>query len=251
VWDVRQYEKFRDERSRPFFDLLGRVPDRSFKRIADLGCGTGDLTLALAEHWPTARVTGVDLSTEMLAASRGIPGRLDFAQGDLSKGDPAGDFDLFFSNAAYQWVPGHDVLIPALARRVPAEGVLAVQIPTHYDSPAHRELEALASEPRWREVLAPRQRPRTEPLADYVRMLRREGLQVDGWETMYGHVLPSPMGVVEWMKGTALRPSLALLDEAARGEFLAAYAKRLVGAFPDVEGGILFPFRRLFFVAVR
>lgn len=235
AWDVEQYEKFRDERSRPFFDLLARVPERPYARIADLGCGTGELTRALAERWPAARVTGVDHSPEMLAKARPIPGRLDFLQGDLADAGPA---DLFFSNAALQWVPGHDVLIPALARRAP---VLAVQIPAHYDSPAHRELEALAG-------------PlpiRTEPLADYVRWLRAGGMEVEAWETIYGHLLPGVAGVVEWMKGTALRPILARLDEPARAALLAEYARRLEGRFTDVGGALLFPFRRLFFVAVR
>ena len=235
MWDVAQYEKFRDERSRPFFDLLARVPERAYARIADLGCGSGELTRALAERWPAARVTGLDNSPEMLAKARAIPGRLDFLLGDLAQAPEA---DLLFSNAALQWVPGHDVLIPALARRAP---VLAVQIPTHYDSPAHRELEALAGPLPLR----------TEPLADYLRWLRAAGMDVEAWETVYGHQLADVAAVVEWMKGTALRPLLARLDAAGQAAFLEAYARRLEGAFPDVGGAILFPFRRLFFVAVR
>ncbi len=235
AWDPEQYGKFRDERSRPFFDLLARVPERPYARIADLGCGSGELTRALAERWPAARVTGVDSSPEMLAKARPIPGRLDFLQGDLAQ---TGEADLLFSNAALQWVPGHDVLIPALARRAP---VLAVQIPAHDDSPAHRELESLAGPLPLR----------TEPLADYVRWLRSAGMDVDAWETVYGHVLPDVPAVVEWLKGTALRPILARLDEAGRGAFLEAYARRLEGKFAEVGGGILFPFRRRFFVAVR
>ena len=238
TWDPAQYGKYRGERARPFFDLLARVPDRPYARIADLGCGTGELTRALAERWPSARVVGVDTSPEMLAAARPIPGRLDFLQGDLARGEPAGNFDLLVSNAALQWVPGHDVLVPALARRT---SVLAVQLPAHDDSPAHRALVDLAG-------------PlpiRTEPLADYVRWLRREGFEVDAWETVYGHVLADVAAVVEWMKGTALRPILATLDVPGQAAFLADYARRLEGKFDDVQGGLLFPFRRRFFVAAR
>jgi trans-aconitate 2-methyltransferase len=238
TWDPAQYEKFRGERSRPFFDLLARVPERAYARIADLGCGTGELTRALAERWPSARVLGVDRSPEMLAAAKPIPGRLAFAPGDVGRGEPAGSFDLLFSNAALHWVPGHDVLIPQLARRT---SVLAVQLPAHFDSPAHRALvEQVGPLPM-----------RTEPMADYVRWLRREGFEVDAWETVYGHVLADVAAVVEWMKGTALRPFLSKLDAPGQAAFLADYARRLEGKFADVDGGLLFPFRRLFFVASK
>src|SRR5205807_7568438 len=103
---------FRGERARPFFDLLARIPDRGYKTIVDLGCGTGDLTAALAEHWPEARVLGVDLSEEMLvpARERENPGLLDFVQGDLATWRPAQPAELIVSNAAFQWVADHPAL---------------------------------------------------------------------------------------------------------------------------------------------
>jgi trans-aconitate 2-methyltransferase len=75
-WDAANYRRFADERSRPFAELLARVFAGDHGRvtapaeIVDLGCGSGELTLELAERWPEARVTGVDSSPQMLQAAR-------------------------------------------------------------------------------------------------------------------------------------------------------------------------------------
>ena len=76
------------------------------------------------------------------------------------------------------------------------------------------------------------------------------------WETTYLHVL-DPEGaqespVLEWTKGTALRPVLQVLtDERERAAFLSAYARRLEQAYPRQPFGTVFPFRRIFAVAQR
>ena len=68
--DPVQYARFSDERSRPFFNLLERIPAHlPFKTIVDLGCGAGELTRAIAEKYPAAQVLGTDYSPQMLAKS--------------------------------------------------------------------------------------------------------------------------------------------------------------------------------------
>ena len=48
-----------------------------------------------------------------------------------------------------------------------------------------------------------------------------------------------------------LRPLLAALDEPRRGEYAAEYAARVRAAYPKLaDGHTLFPFRRLFLIAV-
>ncbi len=245
MWDVRQYERFRDERSQPFLDLLARVPDGAFSTIADLGCGTGDLTRILCDRWPAAHVVGVDSSDEMLAAAaaRAITGRLDFAKGDVGtwRGGP---FDLVFSNATFQWVPDHDRLLPHVRSMLAPGGVIAVQMPGNFDAPSHTILKELAA-PQLRDWRpAPVQTPEW-----YVQRLWTLGLDVDAWETTYLHILHGENAVLEWVKGTALRPVLAQLNPADREPFIEAYAARLREAYPATPRGTLFPFRRLFFVA--
>src|ERR1700681_1610496 len=70
MWDPGTYLRFGTERARPFFDLLSRVGADAPEFVADLGCGPGNLTAALAARWPGARVLGVDGSPEMIEAAR-------------------------------------------------------------------------------------------------------------------------------------------------------------------------------------
>lgn len=245
MWDPTQYERFRGERMRPFFDLLSRIPDRSYKSIVDLGCGTGDLTVALAEHWPEARVIGLDRSEEMLAAaeSKADPGRLDFVRGDIETWKPAQPVELVVANAAFQWVADHDALLARMAAALPSKGVLAVQMPANFDSPSHQLLkEAVAGKVplRYDVVL---------PIGRYVEILQGLGLLVDAWETVYQHVLPGKDAVLEWTKGTALRPVLKALEGGELDAVLHDYAAKLRAAYPETPAGTLFPFRRIFFVA--
>lgn len=247
MWDAGQYEKFRAERTRPFFDLLSRIPDRSYQSIIDLGCGTGDLTAAIADHWPEARVIGVDNSDEMLQAAgeHANPGVLDFVKDDIATWKPAQPVDLIVANAAFQWVPDHEALLARMAAGLGPKGVLAVQMPANFQSPSHLLLQ---------ETVAGRVPLRHDivlPAGKYVEILHGLGFHADAWETVYQHVLHGKDAVLEWVKGTALRPVLKKLDGAERDEFLAAYAAKLCEAYPETPSGTLFPFRRVFFVAAR
>ena len=247
MWDPDQYEKFRVERSRPFFDLLSRIPDRSYHAIVDLGCGIGDLTAVLADHWPEARVIGVDSSDDMLKAAEqhADAGRLDFVNDDIVTWKPAQPVDLIVTNAAFQWIPDHEALLGRMAAALGPKGALAVQMPANFTSPSHLLLQ---------ETVAGRVPLRHDivlPLATYVEILHGLAFQVDAWETVYQHVLRGPDAVLEWVKGTALRPVLKALQGPERDEFLAAYAAKLRAAYPETPSGTLFPFRRVFFVASR
>ena len=92
------------------------------------------------------------------------------------------------------------------------------------------------------------------PVEIYYDLLARDCGGIDIWSTCYLHVLDGPDPVLEWMKGTALRPYLtALQGEASmRGAFLSALAERLAEAFPArPDGSVLLPFPRMFLVARR
>ncbi len=252
MWDVGQYERFREERSRPFFDLLNRIPDRSYRTIVDLGCGTGELTEVLSGHWPQSRVIGVDLSEEMLseAGKRAEPGKLDFVQGDIGDWRSAKPVDLIVSNAALQWVPGHEALIGRVASFLAPEGVLAVQVPANCESPSHTLLQETVATGPWSEKLRGKLRHDIVlPIAGYVAAAHALGLGIDAWETVYQHVLPGKDAVLEWVKGTALRPAIKALEDPERSAFIDAYAARLRTAYPETSSGTVFAFRRLFFVA--
>jgi trans-aconitate 2-methyltransferase len=255
MWDPTQYLRFAPERSRPFFDLLQRVTWERVDAVADLGCGTGALTRALAERWPGASVIGVDHSPDMLEHARPgtVPGRLEFVQADLATWQPPRPLDLVVSNAALQWVGDHERLLPALVGMLAPAGALAVQMPHHFETPAHRIIAAASEGPRWREKLAGAglQEGAVRPLTWYVERLLRLGLTVDAWETTYLHVLRGDNPALEWMKGTALRPLLARLDAGERDAFLREVGEQFRAAYPARDGVTLFAFPRIFFVATR
>ncbi|MEC4020124.1 trans-aconitate 2-methyltransferase [Streptomyces sp. H27-D2] len=270
TWDPQQYLRHSGHRSRPFLDLLHRVPAlpgggaRSARpaRIADLGCGPGKVTALLADRWPDAHITGLDNSAEMLAEADRLAGptagggRLDFRPADAAHWDPAADgerYDLIVSNAALQWVPGHAGSFPAWIAALTPGGALAFQVPGNFTSPSHTLLAGLRASPRWRERLGGSARAADGVLepARYLELLAGLGCEVDAWETTYAQLLTGADPVLDWVKGTALRPTLTALadDEEAREEFLSEYRDLLREAYPAGPYGTVFPFRRIFVVA--
>jgi trans-aconitate 2-methyltransferase len=253
--DTAQYLKYSDERSRPFVDLLARVPAHQPRFIADLGCGPGHLTRTLVDRWPTAHVQGVDHSAEMLEKARNlaIPGRLEFEHADIATWKPKQPVDLLVSNAALQWLPSHEVLIPHLAALLSSRGTLAVQMPYHFETPAHQIIQELKSAPRWRQALegVGLDRRWMKPVIWYVEQLYDLSFAVDAWQTTYIHILSGENPVLEWFKGTALRPLLQALDSDAKTEFLNEIGKRFRTAYPARNGITLLSFPRMFLVATQ
>lgn len=265
-WDPVRYLQFADERGRPFADLMSRVAATDPALVVDLGCGPGTLTVQLADRWPGARVHGVDSSPEMVERARGLVAgverapRVTFAVGDLRDwgtdrldGAPAG-VDVLVSHATLQWVPDHLDLLGRLVGLVRPGGWLALQVPANFDAPSHTALAGLAASDRWREHLGGADVVRAGAAApeDYLARLAGLGCVVDAWETTYLHVLVGQDPVVQWMRGTGLRPYLeALPDDAAREAFVDAYRDEVAAAYPRREWGTVLPFRRIFVVAQR
>ncbi|HVQ92566.1 MAG TPA: trans-aconitate 2-methyltransferase [Mycobacteriales bacterium] len=254
MWDPQQYDVYADERSRPFHELLARVPAKGPRQVVDLGCGNGALTATLAQRWPAASVLGVDSSPEMLAdaAGRELPGRLAFQLGGIESWQPGRALDVLVSNAALQWVPGHGDLLGRLVSWLAPGGWLAFQVPGNFGFPSHTILAALCRAPRWSDRLgglAGRTAAVLEP-AGYLGRLATLGCQVDAWETTYLHVRSGADPVLDWVRGSALRPVLAALGGDA-ADFEQEYAAQLRAAYPAQPYGTVFPFRRLFVVARR
>jgi trans-aconitate 2-methyltransferase len=256
MWDPVTYLRFDSERARPFFDLLARVHAADPAFVADLGCGPGKLTALLAQRWPGAQVLGVDSSPEMIEAARAEHGaageRLGFALADIRTWRPARPVDVFTCNAVLQWIPGHATLLTDLVARLAPGGWLAFQVPGNSGQPGDQILRELAGSARWQPLLTgARLNDQSADPAAYLDLLARAGCTVDAWETTYLHVLPGPDPVVEWYKGTGMRPVLAALPPGAAAEFTADYAARIREAYPDAPYGTVLPFRRVFVVARR
>jgi trans-aconitate 2-methyltransferase len=254
-WSARQYTSFEAERSRPVRDLLHAVPAGVVRRAVDLGCGPGNSTELLAAAFPSATVIGLDSSTDMIETARKRLPVLRFDLTDIGTWDDPGQFDVILANAVLQWLPDHATLMPRLAGKLAEGGSLAVQMPDNLDEPAHRLMREVAATGPWAGKLvgaAGARAPRL-PAEWYYALLRPHVTRVDVWRTTYHHVLAGGTdAVVEWFKGSGLRPFLAPLDATETEGFLTAYRAALVDAYPPLpDGSVLLPFPRLFFVATR
>jgi trans-aconitate 2-methyltransferase len=245
-WNPAQYLKFSEERTRPCRDLAARIDVPHPQRVIDLGCGPGNSTEVLAERWPAAEITGLDSSPDMVAKARAAHPERRWITGEIVQWADSGDtYDIVFSNAALQWVPDHAVVFPKLLERT---GVLAVQIPGNWDGPAHRAMREIATGFCFaREV----REWHSHDTAFYYDTLAPHAARLDLWETEYLHIMDSAEAIVEWYKGTGMRPFLAALDtDAERARFTAEYLDVIRAAYPQQrDGKVLFPFRRIFIVA--
>jgi trans-aconitate 2-methyltransferase len=251
-WHAKQYVLFENERTRPVRDLLAAVPLDGTRVAVDIGCGPGNSTEVLAERVPGASVSGIDSSADMIAAARQRLPQLRFEIGDVSSWDARGPYDVILANAVLQWVPDHERLFPALVAKLATGGSLAVQMPVNLDEPAHRLLREIALDGPWAPKLKGVERTMRHDASWYYALLKPLCARVDVWRTVYHHPLAGADAVVEWFKGSALRPFLAPLDDAGRSAFLQRYREEIAKAYPALDDGtVLLPFPRLFIVATR
>ena len=251
-WNPDLYLRFAEERTQPAIDLLARVAVAQPRRVVDVGCGPGNSTALLRARWPDAEVIGFDNSPDMIAAASKSHPRGQWLLADVNSWADPPPFDVIFSNAALHWAPDHAKLLPRLFGMVGPGGALAVQMPHHIQSPVHRLMLEISARTEWRDLL---NQARTAIVVEepsfYYDLLQPLAGRIDLWETEYQHVMDSPAAILAWIRGTGLRPFLQGLetDEQRRRfeELLLAgleqsYSRR-------VDGRVLFPFRRLFFVA--
>lgn len=253
AWDPERYLTYAGERARAFVDLQARVGATAPARVVDLGCGPGGLTRLLAERWPGAEVLGIDSSADMIARAEPT-GRLTFEVGDLRDWRPAEPVDVLLSNATLQWVPDHLELLPRLVGHVAPGGWWALQVPGNQGAPSHALLADLAAEAPYAEHVAGVPGIVSHDPTTYLRALLDLGCEVDAWETTYLHVLPvtdDPDPVFTWVSGSGARPVLQALPDELRPDFEAEYRARLRAAYPERDGVVVLPFRRVFAVAQR
>jgi trans-aconitate 2-methyltransferase len=258
-WDANLYLKFADARMRPAIDLMGQLDPANGARaghaIYDLGCGAGNISRLLAERFPNSPIVGIDSSEDMLAKARSqtVDKRVSFQKGDLAHFKPAAPPSILYSNAAYQWLPGHMEMFPELLKLLPSGGQLAIQMPRNHDAPSHALMRKAAEAGPWRDKLKNVGGiVRVEEPAQYYDRLKPLSAELNVWETIYQQVLTGKDPVAQYTSSTGLRPFLEALDEAEGKAFYETYAKLLAEAYPTRADGItLFPFRRLFIVARR
>ncbi|HCH22016.1 MAG TPA: trans-aconitate methyltransferase [Bifidobacterium sp.] len=261
TWNADQYLKFADQRTQPSRDLCARITlgnDEAHK-ILDIGCGPGNSTALLRERYPHARIIGIDSSETMVESARVQHPDIEFAVQDataLEKLDD--DFDIVFTNACLQWVPDHRTVIPEMLRRVRDGGIAACQFPETIRQRTHTIMRELAVEPPFDQYIGSGgARPYCHLGGDrfdvraYYDLIAPMAKQVSVWETTYWHALAGYEGVVEWYRGTGMRPYLSQLPtDDLREQYERTFVNRLRAVYPEQrDGTVLLPMRRFFFVA--
>lgn len=252
TWSAKQYSMFEQQRTRPVRDLVAAIPDADVRTAVDLGCGPGNSTEVLAGRFPNAVVTGLDSSDDMLVDARNRLPALNFELADIGAWSPTQKFDVILANAALQWLPDHATLYPHLVSQLTPGGTLAVQTPDNLDEPAHKLAREVAADGPWAGKIASVKHNERHAASFYYELLSKHCTTVDVWRTTYLHPLADHAAVVEWFKGSALRPFLAPLNDAEKAAFLKDYLARISLAYPALaDGTVLLPFPRLFIIATR
>jgi trans-aconitate 2-methyltransferase len=250
AWDPGLYEQFMGSRLRPGLELIANIPDVGARVMIDLGCGTGRLTDRLRARWPEAQVTGLDSSPAMLEQARGDFPAIEWVETDVANWAPDAKLDIIMSNAALHWLPDHAALFPRLFGYLSPGGVLAVQMPRNWREPSHLLVREVAEELGFAERMGSEWVPVAEP-AFYYDLMAPLAAGLEIWETTYIQPLEGENPVVDWIRSTALQPVMDLLDAKEAAAFLRAYGERVRKVYAKRDNGVtLFPFRRLFIVAV-
>lgn len=253
-WSAKQYLKFEAERTRPSRDLLAQIPLTSPKNVVDLGCGPGNSTAVLLSQFPNARVSGMDSSPDMIRKARETLPDIDFSVDDLGTYTTHQPVDLFFSNAVFQWIPRDRRLqiIKRLIESQPSGGVFAFQVPDNLAEPSHVAMRETAADGPWASKLDSAGRDTFQSPQEIYDSLKPICADVNIWHTHYNHSLENHQAVVEWVKGTGLRPFIDPLSPEDREGFLKAYLGRLEKLYPkSFDGRVLLRYPRLFVVATK
>lgn len=249
AWNPNQYEKFKEERSQPFFDLMNMLEaPESRVEVIDLGCGTGELTAELHHFLRADHTVGLDSSDQMLERAYHFKeDNLKFVKGDIQTWKPTQEYDVIFSNAAIQWCSDHPALFANLKNALRTRGQLAVQMPMNHDYPTHVLAATMSREEPWKSLLKEPYEPAGTMLTaeGYAELMFKLGFgRQKVLVQVYSHILESREGVVEWVKGTLLTRFEKQLSPTDYQKFLAEFKRRLFAQLPD-DRPFFYPFKRV------
>ena len=253
-WNAEQYSKFKKERTLPAIDLANSINSENVRKVLDVGCGIGNSTAVLKRRFPNARIIGADNSDDMLVAARKNNPELEFMKLDASTDlvNISDRYDVVFSNACIQWIPNHRLLIKRLMELLKKDGTLAIQIPQQAKHPMHRIVKSVAESEKWKQKIPVSRVFHILTEEEYFDILSELSDNFRMWETTYFHTMFSHQSIIEWYKGTGLRPFLEQLSESDKGKFENDVLTETKRYYPiQQNGGIIFRFPRLFMTAIK
>lgn len=254
-WQPDKYLKYKRERTQPSIDLVNRIAiDFDPKYIVDFGCGPGNSTQVLVNRWPSASVTGVDISDSMIAKAKTDYPNQRWMMGDAHTFTSNVKYDIVFSNATLHWITDHESLLKHFHGLVSDGGAVAVQLPLFWDMPLGQLIDRIANSSRWKDMMSGVRNVFTmHDHSFYYNLLAPLFQSIDLWQTDYMHILDSPASIFEMVQSTGLRP---YLDRLKSDEEKQAFEKEVfdgtVKAYPlEKDGKVIYPFKRLFFIGYK
>jgi trans-aconitate 2-methyltransferase len=250
TWNPTQYEKFKSERSQPFYDLLNLIKrDQPIDTVVDLGCGTGELTKALHQTLKAKNTLGTDNSANMLTKAEAFSGEgLTFINKSIPEFHETKAYDVVFSNAALQWCDNHPQLLRNIRDALKPGGQLAIQMPMNHDHPTHRIANEVAAREPYASALNQKGGTREVALLkpeDYAQLLFDLGFHKQSVSLrVYSHILDSREGAVEWVKGTLLTYYQSRFPTDLYEAYLADYIRELFKYLPNTRP-FFYPFKRI------
>lgn len=253
-WSAEQYRKFEKERTLPASDLARAINSENVRTALDVGCGIGNSTEVLKKRFPNARIIGADNSDDMLNSARKNHPELEFIKLDAEKDivNITDKYDVVFSNACIQWIPDHKALLKRMFGLLEKSGTLALQIPQQAKHPMYRIITSVAKSEKWARKIPVSRIFHTLSEEEYFDILSELSDDFRMWETVYFHAMPSHQSIIEWYKGTGLRPFLEQLSDSDKAEFENDVFEETQKHYPVQKNGeIIFRFPRLFITAVK
>jgi len=254
-WDAEKYDLTHAPQVDAGRELIEMAGVRAGDSILDIGCGTGTLTVELACLAHKGKVTGIDSSAEMLDRAKdkcsslpsislfNIPAQaLEFQE----------EFDLVFSNSAFQWIKEQEDVTAHAYRALKPDGRIAVQMPAKdfcwtMTENIHSAIAALGLEKKYSKMASPWHFPLNE---ETNRFLKDAGFRdINVFYKDYMQLFESVNEVLAWGVSAALRPYLAPLSDKKQERFKYAFAMGFENY--RTEKGIEFSFRRLFAFAEK
>lgn len=246
-WNPEIYNKFKNIRYQPFYDLIDLIDPVDKMKAIDFGCGTGEQTFILSEKFPSATFLGIDSSAEMLEKSKELKNdRLNFKQATTEDVIASGEkWDLIFSNAALQWSDNHSELFPALISLLNKNGQFAIQMPVQNENILNQLLHQLIQEEPFKTYLKDWRRDSPVlSMDEYAQILFDGGLEnIQIMTKVYPIIANDAQQLLDFISGSALIPYIEKLTEEQQQLFITTYKKRIEEAFPKFPA--IYAFKRI------
>ncbi len=249
-WDAEKYDSTHGPQIDVGLKLIETANIKANESILDIGCSTGRLTCELARLAHKGRVVGVEPSPEMFDKAREVASSIDnvlIINIPAQEMDFKNEFDLVYSNSAFQWIKEQEDVIERSYKALRKNGRIAVQLPAKDFCWAmmdniYSAIASIGLESKYKKMESPWRFPLKEEMES---ALKDSGfLNVKAYYKEYTLLFENVNDVLGWGESAGLRPFLAPLNEKKQQRFKYAFAMGFENY--RTEKGIEFQFRRLF-----